>query len=209
MHILSRWYVRFGGAFLMGIGLAFLYVQGVYAYNVSRRWATNSAQWSRDITWPSEWLNPALYGAGAWTNVTTSSWTWVHYTPDSLGVNRLFKGTIDGPYPGGANLGGAGNWRICGTNVCGFSITIDKDENWYSGTGTPGSSQPDLQSVVTHEFGHAAALGHTDEAPLPSGVNCNGNNSARPTMCSQLVFGTSWWRTLEADDKNGLSSVYA
>lgn len=208
MRILNRWHVRFGGAFLVGIGLAFLYTQGVQAYRIDRRWGTNSAWWGWGVTWPAAWANASSYGAGAWTNVTTSSWTWVHFTPDSLAGNKLNKGTIDGPYPGGPNLGGAGNWRTCGTNVCGFSITLDTAENWYSGTGTPGSNQADVQSVITQEFGHAAALGHTDEAPLPSGVNCNGNNSARPTMCSQYVFGTNWWRTLEADDMNGLSSVY-
>ncbi len=47
------------------------------------------------------------------------------------------------------------DWRINH-----FDIIIDDSENWYAGTGTPPSSQHDLESVLLHELGHTIGLGH-------------------------------------------------
>jgi hypothetical protein len=47
----------------------------------------------------------------------------------------------------------------CVTHV---NIKIDTDTPVYSGTGTGSASQFDLWGMLTHEFGHAAWIGHLD-----------------------------------------------
>jgi PKD repeat protein len=58
-------------------------------------------------------------------------------------------------------------WQGCyvsGTNMEWFvsemDIEADSTRNWYYGTGTPGGSQYDFQSVLSHELGHGHQLGH-------------------------------------------------
>ncbi|MFY0643924.1 MAG: PKD domain-containing protein [Bacteroidia bacterium] len=41
-----------------------------------------------------------------------------------------------------------------------LDIEFDSTYNWYYGTGTPGGSQMDFQSVATHELGHGHQLSH-------------------------------------------------
>src|SRR5690606_10965326 len=108
---------------------------------------------------------------------------------------RLYYQAIDGA----GGMLGITSVTKCGGFVCAFSITVDWDESWYTGTGTPGGTQKDLQSLLAHEFGHAAALGETN-------VTCTG--TTRPTMCPTLPNGTNYMRSLESDDTNGIASVY-
>ena len=53
---------------------------------------------------------------------------------------------------------------VSGTNmewyVNEMDIDVDSTINWYYGTGTPGGSQYDFQSVISHELGHGHQLGH-------------------------------------------------
>lgn len=207
MRLFSLRRISFGGGFLLGIAIAFIQVQVAQAYIVNKRWGTNTGDYAFYLTFPNEWRSLASYGAGAWTNVSTSSWTWQLFTPESLSPSKLYRGALDGP--GGSALAIVGNWKYCnGNNICGYTMTLDEAENWYAGTGTPASNQVDVQSIVIHEFGHAAALGHYEQGPTVTGVNCNGTNTARPTICGSYVYGSTWWRSLEADDRNGISSAY-
>jgi hypothetical protein len=79
--------------------------------------------------------------------------------------------------------------------------SYDKNENWYTGTGTPASNQYDVWSVITHEFGHALGLRDTQS------IYCPGN-ATDATMCGQIFRGTTWFRSLEADDQNGALCLY-
>jgi hypothetical protein len=88
-----------------------------------------------------------------------------------------------------------------GYTIQSFWIRYDKDENWYTGTGTPASNQFDAWSVITHEFGHALGLRDTQS------IYCPGN-ATDATMCGQIFRGTTWFRSLEADDRNGVSYLY-
>jgi hypothetical protein len=52
----------------------------------------------------------------------------------------------------------------------------------------------DLQSIITHETGHFLGLAHSGDL--------------NATMVASYQQGTSWMRTLSADDKDGICSVY-
>lgn len=41
-----------------------------------------------------------------------------------------------------------------------MDIEFDSTKNWYYGTGTPGGSQYDFETVATHELGHGHQLAH-------------------------------------------------
>lgn len=41
-----------------------------------------------------------------------------------------------------------------------MDIEFDSTKNWYYGTGSPGGSQYDFETVATHELGHGHQLGH-------------------------------------------------
>ncbi len=73
-----------------------------------------------------------------------------------------------------------------------FDMEIDPDWDWT--TGTP--VKTDLQSVVTHEFGHAAGLSHPPESECPG-----------PLMCSRYRPGAVV-RALQPDDIAGLIAIY-
>ncbi|MCB9245432.1 MAG: PKD domain-containing protein [Flavobacteriales bacterium] len=44
-----------------------------------------------------------------------------------------------------------------------LDIEFDSSRNWYYGTGNPGTSRYDFQSVATHELGHGHQLGHVND----------------------------------------------
>lgn len=109
---------------------------------------------------------------------------------------RVFDGYIDG------------QWGVAGitkrywagdTYISWATLEVDEDEDWYTGTGTPGGLEVDLYSVLTHELGHALAIKHTNNS-------CSGGTN--PTMCDAVPVGTTWMRSLENDDKNALIYLY-
>jgi hypothetical protein len=87
----------------------------------------------------------------------------------------------------------------------GFSMVIDRDPrgNWVTGDGDVGSNEFDVQSVVTHEVGHATAFyDHFD-----ADAYCGGAETQ--TMCRYYpeAFRRAW-RTLEAHDLHTLENAY-
>lgn len=167
------------------------------AYVINYTWATNHASFKYHPSLPSAFQSGTNYGATVWTNVTTSSWYWI--INDTSSNNDVRWGTIDGA---GGLLAMMQPYTCGGTTLCQFYIKYDSAENWYTGSGTPGSGQKDLRSIAAHEFGHATGLGHTQ--PMP---NCPGT-SANATMCATYTTPTTYWRTLEGDDRNGLTINY-
>ncbi len=82
-----------------------------------------------------------------------------------------------------------------------FYIEYDNAEFWYTGTGTPGPTQVDLESIAAHEFGHALGMCHTQASHCPG-------NSTDATMCSGYLLGTKYLRSLASDDRSGVSAAY-
>lgn len=179
---------------LIGIAIGSMTAQIAYAYTANKQWSGSNAKYGFTSSFPTgAWRDRAADAASTWNNVSTSSWIWSSSTIDQDG--DLHYGSIDGA---GGTIGGT-TTAFCGSFVCSFTTTVDSAESWYSGTGTPSSSQLDLQSNLTHEFGHASWSGHTT-------VSCSG--SSMPTMCSSLAKATTYKRTLEQDDRDGIASVY-
>jgi hypothetical protein len=87
-----------------------------------------------------------------------------------------------------------------------------------SDTGDPpcpsGECEVDLESIASHEFGHATGrvrggdgdLGHFTQAN--NGAICNSNADEHHTMCRSGVAGTTYDRTLNTHDKDTFESAY-
>jgi hypothetical protein len=143
---------------------------------------------------PTRYRSGTDFGANVWTAVSTSGWTW---TKSSSSSNKIKEGYVDGS---GNALAVTSLFINAGTGyIIGMEIKVDKDEEWYTGSGTPATWQYDFRSTMAHEFGHALGLGHTL-------ASCSG--SSRPTMCPALPIGTTYFRTLQTDDKNGVATMY-
>jgi FlgD Ig-like domain/Matrixin len=150
--------------------------------------------------------------AQAWEDVNTSyftvnpvDWTTGSYLPPALaldGQNSVFFDVA------GANFGpGSGVIAFVRSYVNlvdGHTLDADlvfNDKEFYQSLSSPAvtpSPDPaqisvDLQAVITHEYGHYFSLGHT-------GI-------ATATMIPYIQNDTSQ-RTLELDDRAGLSTVY-
>lgn len=91
------------------------------------------------------------------------------------------------------------------------NMVIDRQESWYSGTGTPGLTQFDLWSVASHERGHMSGSlrgqapegdgqGHFLEADNTICGALAGSN--RATMCPAILIGDNQQRDLEGGPNN-------
>ena len=126
--------------------------------------------------------------------------------PSAERTNAMHWRPIDGP---GATAGTAITcWSSTGA-LHSFQIIFDSEENWYTGTQTPGPPQMDLTSVSAHEFGHGAGFG--------AGANSGHFSAATPlcpldaslnTLCPTIVSGTTWSRTLAKHDKHTFRTAY-
>lgn len=164
---------------------------GAEAWVSTKQWAGTNTGYDRSSL-SSSWQSAVGYGAAGWNSVSGSSWYfWVgNHSP-----NKVTRGWVDG-YNGTLAQNSS---YVSGSTITGFNMVYDVSENWYLGTGTPESWKVDARSITRHEFGHALGLSHSDSA-------CNTNS--RPTMCSGYTKGTTYKRSLEGDDRNGLISLY-
>ena len=167
-------------------------LQGAEAWVSTKQWASTNTGYDRS-SMNSSWQSAVGYGAAGWNFISGSSW---YYWVGSSSPNKVRTGWIDGA----DNTLATNAATVSGGNtITGFNMTYDTGENWYLGTGTPGSNQVDARSVTRHEFGHSLGLSHSD-------AYCS--NNYRPTMCSGYIKGTTYKRSLEPDDRNGLMSLY-
>ncbi len=105
------------------------------------------------------------------------------------GVNAVFAV----PDSGGSTLAVTYCSAGIGGSITGFDILFyDGDKTWASNEVAGG--QYDLEGVACHELGHALGLGHS---------NVNG-----ATMYPSTSAGRTDLRSIEADDKAGIQSIY-
>lgn len=86
---------------------------------------------------------------------------------------------------------------------------------WFVGVGNqvPAANQSDFGSVVTHELGHIVRLHHSCDGTLNNGiVDCGTLPANDPLNMATMRFatpaGSTNARTIEADDINGIQSIY-
>jgi hypothetical protein len=164
------------------------------AYNTTGpKWPTRSATYDKHGL-PTSFQPMTDFGAQVWTDVPTTLWRW---TSDNNSANDITRAAIDGQY--GVLASTTVYYR--GSTITRMTMKFDPAEPWNLGSGAPTGSQVDSRSVAAHEFGHGLGLAHTQSGNCP-------NNSNRATMCSSTIIGTSYQRTLELDDKTGVTALY-
>lgn len=133
------------------------------------------------------------------TYVTTGS-----RNPNTLDLSTYTKDTYNdiGYYNDGAGDIAYTACHVSGTTITECDITL----NIYYGFTTVGAAgKYDLQSIVTHEFGHFLFLDHVTSSRSPS--YCRTTSLA--TMCKYpYSTGDTYWRSLTTDDKNGIKAIY-
>jgi hypothetical protein len=163
------------------------------AYVPCCHWPSHKETYTFDLSMPSSFYPAINAGALTWTTSPASTWAWINSSTPGRVLKYM---SIDGP--NGTLADTTKSWNPSTLVMVAMSMRYDSGENWYTGTGTPGSGQYDLQSVATHEFGHGLSLEHTNAA-------CP-NDSTNPTMCAS--YNGTAMRTLEADDTAGLQFLY-
>jgi hypothetical protein len=78
-------------------------------------------------------------------------------------------------------------------------IIVDTDRPWHVLNSAPASNQYDLESVETHEFGHAMGFQHMTDS-------CSGSSSY--TMCPFVPIGTAYRRTPTEHDIHTMWGAY-
>lgn len=154
----------------------------------------------------SRWSDRAS-GRGPAFNFVTSGNQGAPGTP-CLGNNAIFRTSMP---PGVLAVVGT-----CGTDtITGFDMQIattpdfvpGTGEIWYVGDGTVPAGAWDLQSIVTHEAGHATGwFGHFDR---DDNNLCPNNTEVAQTMCGgEDRRGTKGLRTLENHDEHTINNAY-
>ena len=180
------------------------------------KWTAGLAGWAYNSAG-----EPAGVAGSALPAISAAAQTW-----NTTGANFKFIGGVSTT----ANTGACGGGGTDGHNTIGWSAqtgnVLAVTCSWYGGTPVGGFSaasefdmqisptwqwttstsgvQVDLQSVVTHELGHALGLQHPDNG---HGITVNPGPHPEDVMYSTYTAG-SIKRSLSADDLAGELAIY-
>lgn len=141
--------------------------------------------------------------ANAWNGVGGAAWSFTTGAPNSANTSACGStssgldgvNTVGWAPQSGSILAVTCSWYQQSTGNLAVAVEsdmqIDPDWNWTMTTSSVGI---DLQSVITHEFGHMLGLGHTNVCP-------------GSVMCPTYAAGTLM-RIPQLDDANGVISIY-
>lgn len=107
---------------------------------------------------------------------------------------------------GYTNYGRTGNMAVTWGFSSGSTIS-ERDttfNTYYSFTTTGATGMYDVQSTMTHEFGHWLKLSDLSSIITPSWCGW----SFESTMCGIIYTSETRKRSLETDDKDGIKSIY-
>lgn len=174
--------------------------------------------------WTAARRDRNLESAAAWTNVANADFSWLYagevsdLSESDPCANGFEENTfnwvdIDGAYDpatGGGSIAGEATYcyytdLIRGPYMKNAMVRYDQDENWYMGTGTPGSTQVDLLSVATHEIGHATGWNPRFQQ---FSSECPPTTDPIHVMCPVLYVGYAQGRALMTHDVHTFESVY-
>ncbi|VAW31133.1 hypothetical protein MNBD_CHLOROFLEXI01-4460 [hydrothermal vent metagenome] len=191
------------GIQLIVVSVALVVTISLIGVKLAHAWVVQNPKWdissSTTVNYRANQLPTAFQN-----RLSDARWAWNGVSParinlyrnDSSYGLRVYDGWIDGA---GGYLGVATRYWPWNTYISWATIKVETNESWYTGTGSPGATEIDLQSLLTHELGHGVAILHTN-------VSCTG--TSRPTMCSGQPVGTNYMRSLESDDQGALNYLY-
>lgn len=162
---------------------------------------------------PTNYIDPITNGAETWDNVSSAYWEFEYggltsISSDGRDYTNLVFFDFQGVNfsPGTNTIAYSRTW----TSGSGASYhAVESDLVWnardFPPSPTGASGQQDLQSVITHEFGHHLGLGHAGPIGGPPGVG--------PLITAATMYGTSssgdtTKRSLHIDDIAGVSKIY-
>lgn len=181
---------------------ALLFVSGsltAYAYNVNVSGGYDGTPYT--VRWHntmSSTVKTAISNAcNAWDTAgygnlaDLSSYSHLNSYPNNNGINEISYANLED-----RTLAQCTWWytNIFHTKIKSADIGISSSHNFAIGR-TPGSSEYDFQSVITHEVGHALGLGHSADSVTDA------------VMYKSFAPGETR-RTLSSDDISGIQDIY-
>lgn len=165
-------------------------VKSAQAYSLGYgRFNNATGYWTYGPLWNSSWNSAASGGAYQWTAVTDCPFTYSY----NIALGNLYGNNIQA-----LNLGATGK---VGVTVYSYSTSMGiynmkiKVNTYYPMATDGRSTAYDVQSILTHEFGHGVPLNDI-------------TNYYYATMYAYTQKGETWKRTLYSDDIAGVRAAY-
>lgn len=167
---------------------------------VDIKWSTSDeTYYVNEAGGPAGSLASIQAGAQAWTDVSASSFTFIYSgatTSTAHGINDGSNIILFGPIETAGVLARNSYWYSSSTGeIIDSDIKFNTNYTW----ATDGSvTAHDIQSIATHEMGHSLSL-----------KDLYNDSDSEKTMYYGSAKGEIKKRTLDQDDINGISYLYA